>query len=94
MRKKKQADADEPLVPDAPVAEEPTVSEALQKDEPLAAAFVDKFLDDEDALEEALVILKMLAKSTPNLMGTAHGIALIHAAQKWVVAHVPPEEPA
>ena len=91
MSKKKQAvEADEPLVPPYPEANQ----EELAKDEPLAAAFVDKFLDDEDALEEATNILQKLAKSTPAHMGTAHGIALIHAAVKWVAAYMPPEEPA
>ena len=41
-------------------ADEPSMAESLAKDEPLAAAFVDKFLDDEDALEKP-AILKRLA---------------------------------
>jgi len=73
MKKKKLAVDDEPL--------------GIAMDEPLPAPLVDKFLEDEDALDEATAILKTLAASTPAHMGTAHGIALIHSAQAWVAAH-------
>ena len=44
--------------------------------------------DVASAQHEAIELIEKLAKMTPNLMGTAHGIALIHSAQKWMAAHV------
>ena len=43
---------------------------------------------DDAAWREAFELIEKLAKMTPNLMGTAHGLALIHAAQKWMAQHL------
>lgn len=51
-------------------------------------AVPDDVLHDDAAMHEAIELIERLAKMTPNLMGTAHGIALIHSAQKWMAAHV------
>lgn len=59
----------------------------LDEDEPLVESIPDDVPSEDTAFREASDILHALAKTTPNLMGTAHGLALIHAAQKWVAQH-------
>jgi hypothetical protein len=54
------------------------------EDEPLVSPLPDDVPSHDVAFHEASDILHKLALTTPNLMGTAHGIALIHSAQKWV----------
>lgn len=58
-------------------------------DEPLVTSVPDDVHVDanEEALREGALVIEALAKMTPNLMGTAHGLALIHAAKKWMLQY-------
>lgn len=69
--------------PEAPHDDEPLTVEALPDDVPT----------HDQAFHEASQIIHTLAVTTPNLMGTAHGIALIHSAQKWVQQYDTGDEP-